>query len=176
MQPRLHAFEPCNRGRYDLSVASKRPWVLLAYRIPREPSTPRITVWRRLRQLGAVQLGDGLVALPLDDDNREQFEWLAQFIDDVAGEASVWVAEPTTARQHRELAARMKDAVAADYRTVIEAAEAARRGDAARRRRTALRLRRALDRIKSRDFFPPPERRQAERAVAELAALVEARR
>jgi hypothetical protein len=157
-------------------MAGKRQWVLLAYRIPRDPSTPRITVWRRLRQLGAVQLGDGLVALPLDDDTREQFDWLAQFIEDVSGEASVWLAEPTTARQHRELAERMKTAVAADYRTVIDAAEASHRGDPARRRRTVLRLRRTLDRIKARDFFPPPERREAERAVANLATLVEADR
>ena len=157
-------------------MAGKHPWVLLAYRLPREPSTPRISVWRRLRQLGAVQLGDGLVALPLTDDTREQLEWLAQFVDDAAGEASVWIAEATTACQHRELTTRMKDTVAADYRAVIEAAAAARRADAHRRRRTALRLRRALDRIKGRDFFPPPERRQAERAVAELAALVEAGR
>lgn len=157
-------------------MAIKGPWVLLAYRIPREPSTPRITVWRRLRQLGAVQLGDGLVALPLDDETREQFDWLAQFIEDISGEASVWVAEATTARQHRELTERMKSTVAADYRTVIEAAEAARRGDPGRRRRTVLRLRRTLDRIKARDFFPPPERRKAERAVDDLAAVVEARR
>jgi hypothetical protein len=157
-------------------MASKGQWVLLAYRIPREPSTPRITVWRRLRQLGAVQLGDGLAALPLDEDTREQFDWLAQFIEDVSGEAAVWLAEPTTARQHRELAERMKSAVGADYRTVIEAAAAATRSDPARRRRTVLRLRRTLDRIKARDFFPPPERREAERAVADLAAVVEAGR
>lgn len=157
-------------------MASKGQWVLLAYRIPREPSTPRITVWRRLRQLGAVQLGDGLVALPLDDATREQFDWLAQFVDDVSGEASVWVAEPTTARQQRELTERMKTAVAADYRAVVDAAEAARSGDRARRRRTVLRLRRTLDRIRARDFFPPPERREAERAVADLASLVEAGR
>jgi hypothetical protein len=157
-------------------VARKGQWVLLAYRIPREPSTPRITVWRRLRQLGAVQLGDGLVALPLNDETREQLEWLAQFIEDVSGETSVWLAEPTTARQHRDLTARMKAAVAADYRTVTAAAAASRRGDPARRRRTVLRLRRTLDRIRARDFFPPPERREAERAVADLAALVEAGR
>ena len=133
-------------------------------------------MWRRLRQLGAVQLGDGLVALPLDDNTREQFDWLAQFVEDASGEASVWLAEPTTARQHRELIQRMKSAVAADYRTVIDAVESARRGDAAGRRRSVLRLRRTLDRVKARDFFPPPERREAERAVADLASVVEAER
>jgi hypothetical protein len=158
------------------SMTPERTWVLLAYRIPREPSTPRITVWRRLRQLGAVQLGDGLSALPCDDRTREQFEWLAQFVEDADGQASVWVAEPTTAAQHREFAARMKAAVAADYRSVVDAAEAARHGDVNRRRRSAARLRRTLERIKSRDFFPPAERRHAERAVRELATLVEAER
>ena len=157
-------------------MPSRHLWVLLAYRLPREPSTPRITVWRRLRQLGAVQLGDGLVGLPHDERTREQLEWVAQFVEDAEGEASVWISEPTTAAQHRALAAQMQAAAAADYRTVIEAARAARRGDAVSRGRTIARLRRTLERIKSRDFFPPPERRRAERAVAELAAFAEARR
>ena len=41
-------------------------WLLLAYRMPREPSTPRIAVWRKLGGLGVAKLGDGLVALPAD--------------------------------------------------------------------------------------------------------------
>ena len=120
-----------------------------------------------------MQIGDGLVALPLDERTREQLEWLAQFVEDADGEASVWISEPTTAAQQRALATRMTDAVVADYQAVIDAAQAARVGDANRRRRASTRLRRALDRIESRDFFPPPERRQAERAVSELASLVE---
>lgn len=52
-------------------------WVLLAYRLPREPSTPRIALWRALRRLGVGQLTDDLVALPADSRTREQFEWLA---------------------------------------------------------------------------------------------------
>ena len=47
-------------------MAGRSDWVLLAYRLPREPSTPRITVWRKLRRLGVAQLVDGLVALPAD--------------------------------------------------------------------------------------------------------------
>src|SRR5205814_10539904 len=32
-------------------VAGRVEWVLLAYRVPREPSSPRIAIWRRLRRL-----------------------------------------------------------------------------------------------------------------------------
>ena len=33
-------------------------WVLLFYRLPRVPSTPRSAVWRKLKRLGAAQQGD----------------------------------------------------------------------------------------------------------------------
>jgi hypothetical protein len=39
---------------------------MLVYRLPREPSTPRITLWRKLRRLGVAQVVDGVAALPLD--------------------------------------------------------------------------------------------------------------
>jgi hypothetical protein len=149
-------------------------WVLLAYRLPREPSTPRIALWRRLRQLGAVQLVDGLVGLPLDERTREQFDWLAQDVLDAGGEASVWISEPATAAQERVLKARMKESLAAAYRTIAEAAEAAR--DSSDAKRAAARLRRALVKVNARDFVTPPERREAERAVKALGAQAEARR
>src|SRR2546430_7022180 len=86
-------------------------WILLAYRLPREPSTPRIAVWRKLRRLGAAQVLDGLVALPLDSRNREQFEWLADEIVEAGGEASIWIAALSSRRQERELVTRMSEAI-----------------------------------------------------------------
>src|SRR6266513_24541 len=68
----------CCRFRHNRRVSSHRTsWVLLAYRLPRDPSTPRSALWRKLRRLGAEQVLDGLAALPLDARNREQLEWLA---------------------------------------------------------------------------------------------------
>jgi hypothetical protein len=146
---------------------------LLAYRLPREPSTPRIALWRKLRRLGVAQLLDGLVALPLDARNREQFEWLAGEVAEAGGEASVWVAELASRRQERALAATMAAAVAADYDALVLDAEAALATPPGQRRRTVARLRRELRRIRARDYFPPPEREAAQRAVDQLAALVE---
>ena len=145
-------------------------WVLLAYRLPREPSTPRIAVWRRLRRLGALQLVDGLVALPLDPTTRESLEWVADEIEQAGGEATVWLAEPAASTDERALTRRMADAAASDYRSVIDAAGAAADSAGPARRRTAARLRRELQRVRARDFFPPPERKRAERAVERLAA------
>ena len=79
--------------------------MLLAYRLPREPSTPRIAVWRRLRRLGALQLVDGLVALPLDPHTREALEWVAEEVEQAGGEATVWLGEPGASTDERVLRA-----------------------------------------------------------------------
>jgi Protein ChrB, N-terminal len=155
-------------------MSSRRvSWVLLAYRLPREPSTPRSALWRKLRRLGAVQVLDGLAALPLDARNREQLEWLADGVLEAGGEAMVWVGELGSAAQERDLAARMAEAVAVEYRALIEQAAAARDQPGGQRQRTLKRLRRELRRIRARDHFPPSERELAQQELDELAALVE---
>ena len=148
-------------------------WVLLAYRLPREPSTPRIAVWRKLRRLGAAQLLDGLVALPLDSRNREQFEWLVNEIVEANGQASLWVGRLTSRAQQRELVTRMAAATATEYDALIGAATRAHGQPPGTRRRSLGRIRRELRRIRARDYFSPPERELAQQAVAVLAESVE---
>ena len=156
-------------------MAPRLDWVLLSYRLPREPSTPRITVWRQLRRLGAIQPVDGLVALPADARTKEQLEWVAEEVLDAGGEATVWLGRPGSAADERRLAARMSAAIAEEYRAVLAAVDEAGREDSlSARRRVLARLGRELQRIGRRDFFPPPERDEASAAVRRLAADVEA--
>ena len=154
-------------------MSSRGRWVLLAYRLPREPSTPRIAVWRKLKRLGVAQLLDGLVALPLDSRNRERLDWLAEEIVQAGGEASTWLADPTTAAHEQDLASSLAATIAEQYRQVIAEAHAARVEPIGTRRRTLGRLRRELHRIRRRDYFPPPERDEAQRAVQGLRDVVE---
>lgn len=144
-------------------------WVLLTYRMPRIPSTPRSAVWRQLRRLGVAQLTDGLVALPADARTREQLEWVAEQVREADGTAGTWLARPGSVEQERDLARSMRSARAAEYDALRrEALEASTLAGAPRVR--ALRsLRAELRRIRRRDFFPPVERETAVAAVEQLA-------
>src|SRR5262245_31893036 len=136
-------------------------WVLLAYRLPREPSGPRVTVWRKLRRLGAVQIVDGLVVLPAKAETVEAFDWLADEILEAGGEAWTWQASGSK-RQDRMLREQLKQAIAAEYVAVTDEARTLGTNP---QRRTVQRLRRSLRDIERRDYVSPKERDDARRAV-----------
>lgn len=143
-------------------------WVLLSYRVPREPSAPRIAIWRKLKQLGVAQLGDGLVALPADARTRERLEWVAQDVTEASGTAWVWLAQPTSRAQEQQLAASMAHARAAEYAALRDEATAAAALSGSPRASALRRLRAELRRINRRDYFPPAERDQAKTAIEAL--------
>lgn len=164
----------CNHG-YTQQVTDPDKvgeWVFLTYALPRNPSAPRLALWRRLKRLGVAQLADGLVALPADSRTREQLEWAADEVVASGGRAGVWLARPATRAQERELKESMNAARAAEYDVVIaDAQEALHRPDP-ERTRALRRLREENRRIRRRDFFRPAQRETARRLLDELAASV----
>lgn len=143
--------------------------MLLSYRLPREPSTPRSTVWRKLKRLGVAQLADGLVALPADARTREALEWIAEDVLEHEGEAMLWLGCPAEQAGLAAVVAKMNTSIAGEYDAITREAQATCDADPATRRRITARLQRELHRIRERDFFAPPERDTAFRAVEELA-------
>src|SRR6266550_6663312 len=95
-------------------VADTGEWVLLAYRLPRDPSTSRSAVWRKLKRLGVAQLGDGLVALPGDARTREALEWIAEEVLEHHGDAMIWLGRPADAAARSAIQERMSAAIAAE--------------------------------------------------------------
>ena len=145
-------------------------WVLLSYRLPREPSGPRTAVWRKLKRLGVAQISDGLVALPSGARTREQLEWVSEEVIDAGGMATIWLARPATRAQEEQLARTMATARAAEYAAVATAAADAI-GEPDTSASTVRRLRNELRQIQRRDYFPPGERDHAEAAIRALAGL-----
>jgi hypothetical protein len=150
-------------------ASGEQPWVVLIYRLPRLPSAPRLAVWRRLKRLGVAQLSDGVVALPEDSRTREHLEWVAEEVTQSDGTAQVWLAQPLTAAAHRNLAAELARARAEEYSALVAEVEAVTHQAPEDRARALRRVRRELRLVQRRDYFPPPERESAQRAVDCLA-------
>jgi hypothetical protein len=99
---------------------SSQIWLLLSYKVPREPSARRVYVWRKLKKLGAAALGDSVWALPSAPHIREQFRWLASEIEEMGGETTLWEArllDGTGKRLMDEISAPVEDA----YRAILKA-------------------------------------------------------
>lgn len=96
-------------------------WLLLTYRIPREPTAGRVFVWRKLKQLGAIALQDAAWVLPLTERTREQFQWLASEITELKGEAMLWEAEQLYATDKEKLRREFMEPVEKEYRVVLAA-------------------------------------------------------
>ena len=80
-----------------------KTWLLLVYKIPREPSANRVSIWRKLKRLGAISLQDALWVLPDKPNTREQLQWLVEEIEESGGEATLWESALASHKQHHAL-------------------------------------------------------------------------
>lgn len=70
-------------------MAEELRWLQLVYRVPREPSRLRATVWRRLRALGAVYLHNAVAVLPASPDAERALRLLRNEILEMGGTAQL---------------------------------------------------------------------------------------
>jgi hypothetical protein len=98
----------------------KIPWVLLVYKIPREPTASRAQVWRKLKRLGALLLHDAVWVLPATPWTREQFQWLAVEIGELDGEAHLWESHLLLNGQAEALVQQFQARVDATYQKILE--------------------------------------------------------
>src|SRR5258707_2366069 len=64
-------------------------WLLLLYGLPARGNTARVTLWRKLKKYGAVQLKTSAYVLPDQPEHYERFQWLATEIKESDGEATL---------------------------------------------------------------------------------------
>ncbi len=95
-------------------------WVLLVYKIPREPTASRAQVWRKLKRLGALLLHDAVWVLPSTPWTREQFQWLTVEIGELGGEAHLWESHLLLNGQVDTLIQQFQARVGAAYQEILE--------------------------------------------------------
>jgi hypothetical protein len=128
-------------------------WALLVFTLPREPSAPRVAVWRKLKKLGAVLLHDAVWVLPAQPALLEHFRWLAAEIRESAGEALVWVAEQGLPGQDDALVAQFLAQAEGDYQAVLDALNASISGEKENSHAERAALARRYQQTRARDYF-----------------------
>jgi hypothetical protein len=154
-------------------------WLLLTYSLPTGPnSSPRVTLWRRLRRVGAVAVSGGSYLLPPHEPCREAFAWLQQEIGAAGGEALILHVAAIEGLRDAEVIALFAAARRKDYAEVAEQAEilagqlTTAQVDHATARDTLGRLRRRLTEVQRIDYFAIAEGRQLIAQLDQLDALL----
>jgi DNA-binding transcriptional regulator PaaX len=148
---------------------NEQRWLILIYRLPREPSRPRVAVWRKLKALGALYLQDGAVVLPDDAVTREQLEWLQLQIREAKGEATLWQAQPNTLGENKELVEAFNFSREEAYKALIAGAERIQRkaelGGSKTLPQELGKLEHEFRMERRRDYFRSPLRKEAASAL-----------
>jgi len=158
-------------------------WLVLAWRLPTGTSTPRVTVWRSLRRLGAAVLTPGAGILPFRDDLQEQLDWLAQEIEELGGDAWVLPVLELSEVEERRVREQMRADRQAEYAELRTDARAflGRAPDhpgpgddypvRLRTEKELVALQRRFRKIRVRDHFVAPGRQEAAATIDRCLAF-----
>lgn len=83
-------------------------WLLLTYKVPPEPATKRIAMWRRLKGMGAIYLQNGVCLLPKTDDHVRRLKMLENEVSGMGGESVILETVALNRAQEDKVVARFK--------------------------------------------------------------------
>jgi hypothetical protein len=96
-------------------------WVLIHYKIPTEPTSRRVYIWRKLKRLGAILCFDAVWVLPATPRTQEQFQWLAAEVAEMSGDVMLWQAQLASRAQEESLVKQFMAQVDGEYAELLGA-------------------------------------------------------
>jgi hypothetical protein len=85
-----------------------KSWLLLTYKVPPEPAAKRVSLWRKLKGMGAVYLQNGVCLLPRSDDHVRRLKMLENDILEAGGESVILETLALDPGQEAKVLARFK--------------------------------------------------------------------
>lgn len=83
-------------------------WLLMTYKVPAEPTTRRIALWRKLKGMGAVYLQNGVCLLPKTDDHVRRLKMLEQNVLEMGGDCVILETTALDQAQQSKVVERFK--------------------------------------------------------------------
>lgn len=63
------------------------PWIIFSYKVPSEPSTLRVRIWRNLKEMGVIYIQQSICVAPDNPDTRKKIQQIQKLIEGHNGEA-----------------------------------------------------------------------------------------
>ncbi len=104
-------------------AAASEAWVVLVYRVPTEPASKRVAIWRELKRMGAIYLQQCVCVLPRRGDLLAEVERVTAKIAGFEGEFTVFDVPVLRSGDHDKLVAACKTQRDKEYAEIVEECE-----------------------------------------------------
>ncbi len=98
-------------------------WTLVVYRVPTEPASKRVTIWRDLKRMGALYLQQCVCILPTRADVIEELERITAKIPAMEGEYTVFDVPNLRPADEERIIAAFRTLRDKEYAEIIEECE-----------------------------------------------------
>lgn len=95
-------------------------WIVLSYKVPSEPSTIRVRVWRTLKALGVVYIQQSVCVAPDTAEVKKKIQSLKKLIESNEGEALLLEVSKFSAVTEEELTEIFNKQRVAEYEEFLE--------------------------------------------------------
>lgn len=151
---------------------NKGSWLLLLYGLPAKRNAERVSLWRKLKKFGAVQLKSSAYVLPDNPANYERFQWLSKQIQDGGGEATLIRVAQIEGMPDKHIVRMFVEARTAEYKELIAAGREMLAQSKKRKQRTLKseveKLQRRFDEIREVDYFKSPFAHDAQMLLQQI--------
>jgi hypothetical protein len=155
-------------------------WLIIIYRVPSMPSTSRVTVWKKVKELGAFLLQQSVYIMPNSPLNKEAVNQLKEMIQHLGGESKILEIASLGEEQEKEVIEGFNNNREEEYTEVIKACkellseieeesktEDFHFADLEENEKHLQRVHDLLENVTKRDYFGSPLREKATSMFAE---------
>ena len=161
-------------------------WLIIIYRVPSTPSTSRVTIWKRVKELGAFLLQQSVYILPNTPATKEALNSLKEQIQHLGGECKVLEIASLGEAQEKEVVTGFNSNREEEYTEVIKACKELSEeideesktedfhfADLEENEKHLQRVKELMDSVVNRDYFESISKSKAIQMVNECAEKFE---
>src|SRR5262245_56414239 len=98
-------------------------WFVLVYRVPSDPASKRVTIWRDLKRTGALYLQQCVCILPDIGANRQALDRIIARVGPMGGEATRFIVPHLEADDELRIVQAFREQRSNEYAEIVEECE-----------------------------------------------------